>query len=361
LPRRPCHSSDARRCSKTPQRITRSPARYVHALPSRAHSDVGPVHATDLPHDDVQIELFQLKNHYDDDYFLKVQQGAVEAARDLKREVEACIKLGSDDKLQRALNLMGAEYRARRMNSKGEALQAQLVWDGICRWLSRCLGPIPAAVRGTEAFQGLLEALDVKSDWHQQLYFKHKEDIVRQHLTTTSIAQKLTRLATEAPGGLSRGRGDPIQGVWRRICARTPKSRPRGKFICARALLSFRGFLPFLSPYGLRAELSTFLKQQEGQFYTLDNEWARLELVERRRSPFHNAVSSLQLKWVPIEENPRPGSSGHRRGSHHGDRGNVKRARTGETQLHNLGQGAFGLHRYGEVERSVHFPVARWM
>ncbi|KAG0653978.1 hypothetical protein C6P46_002023, partial [Rhodotorula mucilaginosa] len=161
-----------------------------------------------------QIELFQLKNHYDDDYFLKVQQGAVEAARDLKREVEACIKLGSDDKLQRALNLMGAEYRARRMNSKGEALQAQLVWDGICRWLSRCLGPIPAAVRGTEAFQGLLEALDVKSDWHQQLYFKHKEDI------------------------------------------------------------------------------------QEGQFYTLDNEWARLELVERRRSPFHNASPGMKQSRV---------------------------------------------------------------
>lgn len=178
------------------------------------------MHATDFPHDDVQIELFQLQNHYDD---LDVQQKAVEAARDLERKVEACIKLGPDDKLQRALNLMGAEYRARRMNSKGEALQAQLVWNGICRWLSRCLGPIPAAVRRTEAFQGLIDALDVKSDWHQQLYFK--EDIVRQHLTTTSIAQKLTRLATEAPSGRSQGRGDPIQNVLLRPCARTPKSR----------------------------------------------------------------------------------------------------------------------------------------
>lgn len=114
--------------------------------------------------EDMQVRFLHLKNKYS---ILHVEQSEVDRSRQLNEKLTPCQELPPENRFQKALDLLGAacpkwylkkEYEPLRR--LGHPRNGQKVWSGICYWLSRRMGPIPAALLQRNALDGLSWVLD---------------------------------------------------------------------------------------------------------------------------------------------------------------------------------------------------------
>ncbi|KAG0653843.1 hypothetical protein C6P46_002189 [Rhodotorula mucilaginosa] len=115
---------------------------------------------------DSQLEVIRLQNHYNT---IQVDHSpAAQEYRLRERDLEMCAELPPAHKLQHALDRMGIAYHSFCLESGGrrKADQSRAIWNGICMWFARRLGPIPSALLATDAFDGLLWVLENR---HQPL------------------------------------------------------------------------------------------------------------------------------------------------------------------------------------------------
>lgn len=104
-----------------------------------------------------------------------------------------CPELPLDHKLQRALDRMGSAYHmfCCQSGSQEKAKQSRAIWNGVCLWLARQLGPIPSALLDTDVFDGLLRVLENR----------------HQPLDKTCAYFKLSMVCTPTDAASFRGRG----------------------------------------------------------------------------------------------------------------------------------------------------------
>lgn len=88
----------------------------------------------------------------------------------LDKELLACPKLNTSYTLQQALDKLGVNYfwEYRRGFSQ-DMSNAQAIWDGVCFWLARQLGPIPVLVLHSEALNPVIECLEQYVPWVEEL------------------------------------------------------------------------------------------------------------------------------------------------------------------------------------------------
>lgn len=145
-----------------------------------------------------------------------------------------CAELPPAHKLQRALDRMGIAYHSFCLESGGrrKADQSRAIWNGICMWFARRLGPIPSALLATDAFDGLLWVLENR---HQPLdkscaYFRLS--MVRPPLRVVRViemAETAFSLFPQCRDGLWMTSKDHSSSTRKKLASFTRHSRHRVK------------------------------------------------------------------------------------------------------------------------------------
>lgn len=131
-----------------PHQVRFHPWQTLHC--ASAHSEVDQDHK--------QTAFIQLENNYDD---LDVEKLSITAeVRQLDAQLAKCSLLRPQLGLQWEITRAGEVYRQHKLRyGYQEALQSQAIWNGICLWISRRLGPIPQDVVNSSALSRVIKVL----------------------------------------------------------------------------------------------------------------------------------------------------------------------------------------------------------
>lgn len=118
-----------------------------------------------VPFDDLQTRFVRVKNRYD---ILQVEQSEVARSRQLDFDLAKCKELAPENRFQKAFDLLGTAYRKWQLSRDGRRQMRSLrhpdvskeLWNEICYWLKRRMGPIPAGLLETDALDGLSHVLE---------------------------------------------------------------------------------------------------------------------------------------------------------------------------------------------------------